>query len=114
MTQIEIFEPALCCATGVCGPEPDTTLVRFGEVVRRTETELVDRVVLSRVLLNQQPMRFTQVPAVFDLLKRRGVSVLPIVLVNGSVSLEGTYPTFEQIVGWSGSDVVEGEKARTE
>lgn len=40
MKQIEVFEPALCCATGVCGPEPDVTLVRFGEAVRRAETEL--------------------------------------------------------------------------
>lgn len=26
---IEIFEPALCCSTGVCGPEVDESLVRF-------------------------------------------------------------------------------------
>ncbi len=101
MTQIEIFEPALCCATGVCGPEPDETLVRFGEAVRRAETELAGRVTLSRTLLNQQPMRFTQVPPVFDIIKRKGVQALPIVVVNGSVVLEGAYPTFEQIVGWS-------------
>jgi hypothetical protein len=101
MTHIEIFEPALCCATGVCGPEPDETLVRFGETVRRTETELAGRAVLTRTLLNQQPMRFTQVPPVFDIIKRKGVSALPVVVVNGSVALEGAYPTFEQIVAWS-------------
>jgi len=101
MTQIEIFEPALCCATGVCGPELDTTLVRFGEAVRRAETELAGRVALTRTLLNQQPMRFTQVPAVFDIIKRKGVSALPVVVANGHVVLEGVYPTFEQIVGWS-------------
>ena len=100
-TQIEIFEPALCCATGVCGPEPDTTLVHFGEVVRRAETELADRVVLSRTLLNQQPMRFTQVPAVFAIIKSRGVAALPVVVVNGSIALEGAYPTFEQIAAWA-------------
>ena len=103
MTKIEIFEPALCCATGVCGPEPDETLVRFGEMVRRTESELAGRVVLSRILLNQQPMRFTQAPAVFDLIKSRGVGVLPVVLVNGAVALQGAYPTFDQIEGWSTS-----------
>ncbi len=101
MTQIEVFEPALCCATGVCGPEPDEVLVRFGEAVRRVETELAGRVVLTRTLLNQQPMRFTQVPSVFDIIKRKGVTALPIVAVNGSVTLEGGYPTFDQIVAWS-------------
>jgi len=114
MTHIEIFEPALCCATGVCGPEPDETLVRFGETVRRTETELAGRVVLSRTLLNQQPMRFTQVPAVFDIIKSRGVSALPVVVVNGSIVLEGGYPTFEQIEGWSnnGGRVMGGKRPR--
>jgi hypothetical protein len=101
MTHIEIFEPALCCATGVCGPEPDETLVRFGETVRRTETELAGRAVLTRTLLNQQPMRFTQVPAVFAIIQRKGLSALPVVVVNGSVVLEGAYPTFEQIQEWS-------------
>lgn len=101
MTEIEIFEPALCCATGVCGPEPDETLVRFGETVRRAESELAGRVVLSRTLLNQQPMRFTQVPAVLEIVKSKGVGALPVVVLNGDVVLEGGYPTFEQIVGWS-------------
>lgn len=101
MTQIEIFEPALCCATGVCGPEPDEVLVRFGEAVRRVETELAGRAVLTRTLLNQKPMRFAQVPAVFAIIKSKGVSALPLVVVNGSVVLEGGYPTFEQIAGWS-------------
>lgn len=101
MTQIEIFEPALCCATGVCGPEPDDTLVRFGETVRRVEAELAEKVRLTRLLLNQQPMRFAQVPAVFAIIKTKGVGALPVVVVNGSVAQEGAYPTFEQIEGWS-------------
>jgi hypothetical protein len=114
MTKIEIFEPALCCATGVCGPEPDAVLVHFGEVMRRVETELVGRVALTRTLLNQQPMRFTQVPVVFDIIKSRGVSALPIVVVNGSIVLEGSYPTFEQIEGWSnnGGRVMGGKRPR--
>ncbi len=101
MKEIEIFEPALCCATGVCGPEPDETLVRFGETVRRTEAELAGRVRLSRLLLNQQPMRFAQTPAVFTIIKNRGVAALPVVVADGKVVLEGAYPTFEQIEEWS-------------
>lgn len=104
MTRIEIFEPALCCAAGVCGPEPDETLVRFGEVLRRTETELAGRVTLTRTLLNQHPMRFAQVPAVFDILKRKGVKALPIVVVNGAIAVEGVYPSFQQIAEWSQSE----------
>jgi len=29
MTVIQIYEPALCCSTGVCGVDVDQTLVSF-------------------------------------------------------------------------------------
>jgi hypothetical protein len=29
MGKIEVFEPALCCATGVCGEDVDQSLVTF-------------------------------------------------------------------------------------
>jgi hypothetical protein len=29
MSEIQVFDPALCCSTGVCGAEVDDTLVRF-------------------------------------------------------------------------------------
>ncbi len=29
MANIQIFDPTLCCSTGVCGVEVDQTLVRF-------------------------------------------------------------------------------------
>ncbi len=28
MSVIEIFDPAMCCSTGVCGPSIDTELMR--------------------------------------------------------------------------------------
>ena len=29
MAKIEVYDPAMCCSTGVCGPEPDEQLARF-------------------------------------------------------------------------------------
>lgn len=29
MKTIQIFDPALCCSSGVCGPETDPALVAF-------------------------------------------------------------------------------------
>ena len=28
MLNIEIYEEAMCCSTGICGPEPDETLIK--------------------------------------------------------------------------------------
>jgi hypothetical protein len=29
MSKFQVFDPAMCCSTGVCGPEVDPALVRF-------------------------------------------------------------------------------------
>jgi hypothetical protein len=29
MTRVEVFDPPLCCSTGVCGPNVDPVLIRF-------------------------------------------------------------------------------------
>jgi hypothetical protein len=29
MTTLEIFDPPMCCSTGVCGPDPDPRLPQF-------------------------------------------------------------------------------------
>jgi hypothetical protein len=29
MSKVQVFDPPMCCSTGVCGPEVDPALVRF-------------------------------------------------------------------------------------
>ena len=29
--KLEIFEPSMCCSTGVCGPSPDDELIKLQE-----------------------------------------------------------------------------------
>jgi len=41
-TTIVIYEGAMCCSTGVCGPEPDKTLIAFNEALKRIQTEHKD------------------------------------------------------------------------
>ena len=39
MKQIEIFDPAMCCSTGVCGPSIDFELLRMSIVVNNLTTK---------------------------------------------------------------------------
>ena len=32
MLNIEIYEEAMCCSTGVCGPKPDETLIKTNQI----------------------------------------------------------------------------------
>lgn len=38
MEKIEVFEPSMCCPTGVCGPSVDTTLPVFAADVEWLKT----------------------------------------------------------------------------
>jgi arsenite/tail-anchored protein-transporting ATPase len=29
MSKVEVYEPAMCCSTGLCSPNPDQALVDF-------------------------------------------------------------------------------------
>lgn len=88
--RIEVFEPAMCCATGVCGPNVDPNLVRFAEDVEWLRDQDVD---VQRHSLSQDPKAFAANLTVRDRLTSRGPDCLPIVLVGGEVRWEGAYPT---------------------
>lgn len=38
-SNIEIFEPAMCCSTGVCGPGVDKELLRITAFINQLEGE---------------------------------------------------------------------------
>lgn len=86
--QVRVFDPALCCATGVCGPTVDPDIARFAgdvEWLRRKG------VTVERFNLAQQPGAFVD-PIVNDLLERLGDAALPLVLVGDTPLSVGAYP----------------------
>ncbi|VVM08418.1 Arsenical resistance operon trans-acting repressor ArsD [Methylacidimicrobium cyclopophantes] len=99
MTVIEIFEPALCCSTGVCGVEIDPVLVDF-----HADLEWAKRngAAVERRNLAQQPLAFAENATVKDFLERSGQEALPIVLVGGEVALVGRYPSRSELARWAG------------
>ncbi len=99
MKSIQIFDPALCCSSGVCGVDVDQTLVSFAADVDWAKQQGVP---IERFNLAQQPMAFADNAAVKALLERSGDSALPVILVDGEVALAGRYPTRDELVRWSG------------
>ena len=66
MKQMEIFEQAMCCPTGLCGPSIDPELLRLSAVL---ETLKGKGIVVGRYNLSNDPMKFVQTKAVTDFLK---------------------------------------------
>jgi hypothetical protein len=90
MTKLEIFDPAMCCSTGVCGPSVDPALPRFAADVEWLKTKGVE---VERYNLAQQVAAFMGNATVKSTLNAKGTECLPLILVDGSIVVEGSYPT---------------------
>ncbi len=101
---LEVYDPAMCCSTGVCGPDVDDALVNFANEVKWLKSQGVD---VQRYNLGQEPEAFKSNPEVITRLQKEGSDILPIITVNGSVVSEGGYPSRDQVVDWLGISVSE-------
>lgn len=113
--KIEIYDPAMCCSTGVCGPSVDPELVRMQEVLRQIEKQAPE-VKVDRFGLSSAPQAFVANKGVSDLLKSEGPECLPLVFVDGKMISKGSYPGNEQlqaIMKREGMDVAFGKKNKT-
>lgn len=97
--RLEVFDPPLCCPTGVCGPSVDPELVRFNSDLAWLSQQGVG---VERFNLAQQPQAFAANPQVADLLGRTGVAALPLVLCEGKVVTTGSYPSREALATAAG------------
>jgi hypothetical protein len=89
MIKLEIFDPPMCCSSGVCGPKIDPVLPRFtGDLVWFK----AQGVSVTRYNLAQQPMAFAEHSMVREALEKEDVACLPLILVDGIIVSRGTYP----------------------
>ena len=102
MKKIEIFDPSMCCSTGVCGPSIDPELMRVASLVNALAKK---DIVIKRHNLSSEPQDFVANKVVSDLLTREGVEALPITLVDGEVVKTQKYPTNEEFSQWLGNQV---------
>jgi hypothetical protein len=86
---LQIFDPAMCCSTGACGPEVDPKLVQFAADLDWLKSQ---GVIVQRHNLSQNPAAFVKNEAVQAALTKKGEAALPLLLVNGRVTATGHYP----------------------
>ena len=97
-TQIlHVFDPAMCCSTGICGPDVDTKLVQFAADLDWLKSE---GVIVQRHNLSQNPAAFVENETVKTTLTEKGEAALPVILLNGKVVTTGRYPDRAELAGW--------------
>jgi hypothetical protein len=92
--KVDVYDPAMCCSTGICGPVLDPVLVKMNDALIAIEKQGVEVV---RFNLAQQPKAFMVNKTVAELLQKNGKNILPVTFVNGKVFLTAEYPPYEKL-----------------
>lgn len=104
MTKVTIYDPAMCCDTGVCGPVVDPKLTAVAAAVFSLDKKGFD---IKRFNLGTDPAAFVENTKVNTLLFDKGVESLPVTFVDGEVVKTGDYPTVQEFAEWFGVDATD-------
>lgn len=93
MKKMQIFEPAMCCPTGLCGVGVDQELLRISTVLNNLKKNGIE---VDRFNLTSAPMEFVNNKAINDLLNTKGVDDLPAIVLDGEIVMTGRYPSNDE------------------
>jgi hypothetical protein len=93
MKSLKVFDPAMCCSTGVCGVDVDPVLAQFAADLQWIASHEVS---VRRHNLGKDPRAFAADPAVVKELEA-GMDRLPIIMVDGQIVSAGKYPSRRQL-----------------
>lgn len=90
MKSLRVYDPPMCCSSGVCGPTVDPALTRF-----QADLDWLSRqgVRVERFNLSQEPAAFAGDAVVKTELASGGTGVLPLAVADGGVVARGAYPS---------------------
>ena len=91
---VEIFDPPMCCPTGLCGPTLDQTLLDVSEMILALQR---DNLRVERYQMTSHPNAFLANTEVMKLVREKQMEALPITVVHGKVIKAGAYPTLTEI-----------------
>lgn len=95
--ELIVYEGAMCCSTGVCGPEPDKKLIEFSETIKKLQAMYDGRLTIIRASLTFNTLMFIANKEVSQLVKENGQDILPITAVNGEIVARQRYLKFDEL-----------------
>jgi len=92
--KLEVFDPPMCCSSGVCGPNVDTKLVQFSAALEWLRNQGVQ---VERYNPSHQYEAFAGNATVVKAVNDHGTSCLPLILLNGEMVSHNSYPSREEL-----------------
>lgn len=97
MMELTLYEEAMCCSTGVCGPDPDDELVEVSAALDQLEEEFAIEV--SRANMQHDIDQFLETEEIADRVDERGPSVLPITVLDDEIIATSAYLSYDEFAG---------------
>jgi hypothetical protein len=94
LVDVEIFDPPMCCSSGLCGPTVDQTLLDVSEMLVQLEK---DGFHVQRYQMTTHPSAFISNADVMRLVREQQMAALPVIVVRGKVIKVGGYPTLSEV-----------------
>lgn len=95
MKKMQIFEPAMCCSTGLCGVGVDPELLRISTVLNSLEKNGVK---VERFNLSSAPNEFVTNQTINQFINEKGVDELPVTIVDDEIIITGRYPKNDEFI----------------
>ena len=94
--KLMIFEGTMCCGSGVCGPEPDKTLVEFSDTIKKLEKDYPE-MQIQRANMSHNLDIYRQNLDILQIIKGKGVGILPIISIDGTIVSQQKYLKYEEL-----------------
>ena len=97
MKVIQVYDPPMCCSTGVCGPDVDPDLAQFAGLLNALQARGIR---VERFGLGQDPMAFVTNAQVKTILENERSEALPAIFWDGALIAKGAYPDSAERTRW--------------
>ena len=89
MKVLKIYDPVMCCSTGVCGTDVDTKLVQLANFLSSLDNSKFE---VQRYELSSTPAAYVENKEVNRLLNDEGVDCLPLFFIDEQLVFSKEYP----------------------
>lgn len=89
MKTLKIYDPAMCCPTGVCGTDINPKLISLANFLTTLDKSKFE---VQRYSLSTEPQAYVDNKEVSKILKEEGVDSLPLFFVDDELVFKKEYP----------------------
>ena len=99
MTTITVYDPAMCCSTGICGTDVEQKLVDLAADLDWLKEQGVR---VQRFGLSREPAEFADNDTIRQIMQDSEGDDLPVFLVDGALKAKAHYPSRAELADWAG------------